>query len=164
MKQFIVLAAILPLLLGILMQIGLAQTNFTKVMRIEQIVEDYRWEASENGGFSQGMRDGLARDLSAVTGAPSENILLVLDPPRPAGSGRIHYRIGLPTGKLVAAGKLFGIQDSDNDGYYALDGSVPNRKRPEPPPEPEPEATPEPEPAPTPTPGAMPTPKPTPEP
>jgi hypothetical protein len=140
MKQFIVLLAVLPLVLGMLMQIGLAQSNFTKVMRVEQIVEDYRYEASGIGGFTAEMKLEMARKLASASGAGAGEIYLNLDPPRPAGSGDIHYSVGLPTGKLVAANKLFGIKDKDNDGYYRIEGSVPNRNTPEiPEPEPEPE-------------------------
>jgi hypothetical protein len=130
MKQFIVLLAVLPLMLGMLMQIGLAQSNFSKIMRIEQIVEDYRYEASEAGGFTAEMRLAMTYKLARASGAGAGEVYLYLDPPRPAGFGDIHYSIGVPTGKLVAANKLFGIKDRDNDGYYRIEGSVPNRNTP----------------------------------
>ncbi|MDR0817679.1 MAG: hypothetical protein LBN35_03475 [Clostridiales Family XIII bacterium] len=140
MKQFIVLLAVLPLMLGMLMQIGLAQTNFTKIMRIEQIIEDYRYEASEAGGFTPEMKQEMAAKLARASGTGAGEIYLNLDPPRPADmEGEINYSIVLPAGKLVAANRLFGIKDKDNDGYYKIEGSVPNRNTPEIP-EPEPES------------------------
>ena len=134
MKQFIVLMAVIPVMLGLLMQVGLAQQNFTRLMRVEQIIEDYRWEASLQGGFSSGMRSELAGKLAEACGVPGDSIALSLDPPGASMSSQISYRIEIPGFRKVAANRLFGIPDADNEGRYVIEGSVPSRL--EPPPEP----------------------------
>ncbi|MDR2163678.1 MAG: hypothetical protein LBO70_07055, partial [Clostridiales Family XIII bacterium] len=64
MKQFIVLLAALPLMLGLLMQIGLSQSNFALTVRAESIVRDYREAAADAGGFSDALRTEAAMRLA----------------------------------------------------------------------------------------------------
>ena len=124
MKQLIVLLATLPVILGLLMQIGLAQQNFVKIMRIEQIVEDHRWQASEAGGFTNDIAQDMAVKISGVSGVPESGISMALDPPGNDGPHYIHFRIEILAFRLVAANKLFGINDSENSGSYVIEGSV----------------------------------------
>ena len=121
--------ATIPIVLGLLMQVGLAQQNFARQMRIEQIVEDYRWVASEEGGFNSSLAYGFRSDLSKASGMPENSVSLQLDAPKAAGSGDISYRIEIYGFKLVAANRLFGIKDTENSSAYVIAGSVPNRKQ-----------------------------------
>ena len=124
MKQFIVLIATLPIILGLLMQIGLAQQNFIKLMRVEQIVGDYRAVAAQSGGFSYSMGSDMRHELSAASGVAESSIVMYLDPQKDSGGGSISYRIEIPGFKLVAANRLFGIKDSDNNSAYIIEGTV----------------------------------------
>ena len=123
--------ATVPLILGLLMQVGLAQQNFARQMRIEQVVEDYRWVASEEGGFSPQSAHALSSDLSRVSGIAESSIRLQLDQIKAPGTGDIRYHIEIIGFKLVAANRLFGIKDNENSSSYVISGSVPNRKQTE---------------------------------
>jgi hypothetical protein len=122
MKQFIVLLAALPLMLGLIMQIGLAQSNFTLTARAEGIVRDCREMAAEKGGFTARVRSELGRRLSGVCGGADGIVIIAED--EPDEEGAVRYRVEIPVKKLVAAPRLFGIKPGENSGVYVMEGEI----------------------------------------
>jgi hypothetical protein len=123
MKQFIVLLAVLPLMLGLLMQIGLAQGNFALTLRAESIVRDLREAAAEAGGFSNALRLGAAARLSDAAGVAPGDISVAADE-TPGADGVLRYRVEIPIRRLMAAPALFGMGDRENSGVYVIEGEV----------------------------------------
>jgi hypothetical protein len=123
MKQFIVLLAALPLMLGLLMQIGLAQGNFALTVRAESIVRDCREYAADAGGFSDALRAEMATRIADATGASPGDISVNADE-TPDADGVIRYRVEIPIRRLVAAPALFGIAPHENSGNYVIEGTV----------------------------------------
>jgi hypothetical protein len=122
-KQFIVLLATLPLMLGLLLQIGLAQGNFALTVRAESIVRDCREYAAESGGFTDAVRSGMAGRLAGVAGALPGDILIDADS-QPDADCVLRYRVGVPIKRLTAAPALFGVDPGENSGVYIIEGSV----------------------------------------
>jgi hypothetical protein len=123
MKQFIVLLATLPLVLGLLMQIGLAQSNFALTVRAESIVRDCREYAADSGGFSGAIRAEMAARLAKATGASPGEISITADE-TPDSDNVIRYRVEIPIRRLVATPALFGIAPQKNAGTYIIEGTV----------------------------------------
>jgi hypothetical protein len=123
MKQFIVLLAALPLMLGLLMQIGLAQSNFALTVRAESIVRDCREYAVDAGGFSGEIRAEMATRLAEMSGARPGDISMDVDE-TPDTDGIIRYRVEIPIRRLVAAPTLFGIAQHENSSAYVIEGTV----------------------------------------
>jgi hypothetical protein len=123
MKQFIVLLAVLPLMLGLLMQIGLAQSAFAVTVRAESIVRDCREAAADEGGFTDALRVEAKARLADVTGVPPGDISVAADE-TPDGEGRLRYRFDIPIRRLMAAPALFGVEGSKNSGVYVIEGEV----------------------------------------
>jgi hypothetical protein len=131
MKQFIVLLAVLPLTLALIMQIGLAQSNFALIAAAESIVRGSAAPAAADaGGFTNDIRADMAGRLHAATGVPRADISIDAD--RKAGAdGAISYRVSVPIRRLVAAPGIFGISQKDNFATYTIEGTVYGRKEPE---------------------------------
>jgi hypothetical protein len=127
MKQFIVLLAILPLMLGLLMQTGLAQGNFALTVRAESIVRDAREAAADAGGFTDGLRAETAARLADIAGVPPGDIAVTADG-APGADGVLRYRFGIPIRRLMAAPALFGVRDRENFGVYVIEGEVHARR------------------------------------
>jgi hypothetical protein len=128
MKQFIALLAVLPLMLGLLMQIGLAQRNFTLTVRAESIARDLREAATEAGGFSDALCAEAAAKFADAAGVAPGDIAITADE-TPDDDGVARYRVAIPVRRLVAAPALFGVGNSDNSGVYVIEGSA--RARPD---------------------------------
>jgi hypothetical protein len=129
MKQFIVLLATLPLMLGLIMQIGLSQSVWTLAVRAEQIVREGAEAAAEAGGFGSGIREDIAGRIARAAGVPQGSVSVEADR-TPDAEGRLSYRVTVPVRRLVAAPRLFGVSDADNKGTYTIEGSVRAREEP----------------------------------
>ncbi|MDR2156323.1 MAG: hypothetical protein LBO81_00875, partial [Clostridiales Family XIII bacterium] len=126
MKQFIVLAAVIPVMLAFVMQFTLEQANFSRSMRAEEVVHSARIEAEWNGGFTEEAKKTLARNIADIYGVTAEDVAIEADVIGES-FGRIgFYRIIVPVPKIVAANRLFGISDEANCGRYVVEGSFPS--------------------------------------
>ncbi|MDR1495779.1 MAG: hypothetical protein LBS67_02515 [Clostridiales Family XIII bacterium] len=123
MKQFIALLAILPLILGLLMQIGLAQGNFALTVRAESIARDCREAAADAGGFSEALRTEAASRLARAAGVSPGEISVAADED-PTADGSLRYRFEIPIRRLVAAPALFGVKSDKNSGVYVIEGTI----------------------------------------
>jgi hypothetical protein len=123
MKQFIVLLAVLPLMLGLLMQIGLAQGNFALTVRAESIVRDAREAAADAGGFTDALRAETAARLARAAGVSPGDIAFAADG-APNEDGVLRYRVEIPVRRIIAAPALFDVKESENSGVYVIEGEV----------------------------------------
>jgi hypothetical protein len=123
MKQFLVLLAILPLMLGLLTQISLSQSNFALTVRAESIMRDCREAAAHSGGFSAELRMETATRLANVAGVSPADISIEADE-APDADGVMRYRAAVPVRRLMAAPAIFGVDSRDNSSIYVIEGSV----------------------------------------
>ncbi|MDR0356885.1 MAG: hypothetical protein LBH63_00690 [Clostridiales Family XIII bacterium] len=126
MKQFIVLAAVIPIMLAFVMQFTMAQIQCSRALRAEEIVHNARIEASLSGGFTAEARSMLLAGLAEIYDVPAERIAARLDMADGETRRVVSYEISVPVSKIVAANLLFGISDADNSGYFVIAGEVLN--------------------------------------
>ena len=75
MKQFMVLAAILPLLLIFTLQSVSDQMNFARINYIDQAVYSAKEKAKQEGCFTEKIISGLFEDISKI-GIPEDRITI----------------------------------------------------------------------------------------
>ena len=121
MKQFIVLAAVLPIMLLFMAQFTLDQINNSKISMATDIVYAAKEDAKQKGGFDiEKLRNDLAKVLKTDTS------MIIIDAPMegsvprvlPDGDrGIIEYKVKFPVGKVSAGNTFFGIKDDKTYGY-----------------------------------------------
>lgn len=140
MKQLIVLAAVLPIMMIFLVQFGLDQRNNLVMSILQQEVYTAKEEAKQEGYFSEDIVNRLKDSLSAKLGISQEDVLVVasdiikyrvnyFDPGKERGL--IYYSVSVPVGKLMAGGNLLGIKAEDNKTVYTVEGMTASEKLPE---------------------------------
>ena len=116
MKQIIVLAAILPLMLALIMQYSLEQSRHHMTIAAEESIRYACSEAEELGGFTSEIESRLRGELSDKLGVSGASITINCDSAR--------YEIVIPVGKIISANKLFGIKDADNQMRLVYEGRL----------------------------------------
>ena len=139
MKQLIVLACVLPILLLFLGQYSLDQKNSVALSVFQEQVYTAKEKAKQEGCFTPEIKEELRRNLSEKLGVSGEDIVIVATESRQyrvnsfdAGSARglIHYKISIPVEKLMAGEKLLGISAKDNAGMYTVEGTTASERLP----------------------------------
>lgn len=140
MKQFIVLAAILPLMLIFITQYTLDQKNSAAINTLQQIVYTAKEQARQEGCFSDTIIRELKEDISLALGIEEEDIVITATENRQyrinyfdtgEERGLIHYSVSVPIDKVMAGGILFGIGDENNTALYTVEGTTASERLPE---------------------------------
>jgi hypothetical protein len=126
LKQFIVLAAVLPIMLAFVMQFTLIQVHHSRLIRAEEAIHSARMEAGISGGFTAETRGALAARLATIYGVAPSEIGMRLDMADGQPRHVIAYKIRIPVSQIIAGNRLFGISDSDNRGFYTIEGETLN--------------------------------------
>jgi hypothetical protein len=139
-KQLIVLAAILPLLLIFMAQYTLDQKNSAIISSLQEQVYTAKEKAKIEGCFTEEINSELKKNISTALGIEEEDIIIDATKTRqyrinyfdPRGErGMIHYRVSIPIQKLMAGGKLLGIREEENHFLYTVEGSTASERLPE---------------------------------
>lgn len=130
MKQVIVLAAILPLLLIFIVQFTLQEKNAQVRMGIANDVYAAAEQARQDGCFTAANIDRLRQQLASRSGMEESEILIAADevPKYRVNSynenERIHYKVEVPIKKAMAGNRYFGISDEENRGAFVVENEV----------------------------------------
>jgi len=130
MKQVIVLAAILPLLLIFIVQFTLQEKNAQMKMSVASEVYTASEQARQDGYFTTENISRLRQQLALKAGVQESDILIDADevPKYRVNSyienERIHYRIEVPMERFMAGNRFFGISDEDNRGVYVIENNI----------------------------------------
>ncbi|MBE6032280.1 MAG: hypothetical protein IJO79_03560 [Firmicutes bacterium] len=139
MKQLIVLAGVLPLLLVFMMQYTLDQRNNAQISWLQDQVYTVKEQAKQEGYFTPEMVDDLRMAISerleiepqevqiSATGTPQYRTNEFEETQR---RGIIRYRIEVPMKQLMAGGSLFGISKEANQGTYVIEGITASERLP----------------------------------
>ena len=139
MKQFIVLAAVLPLLLIFLVQFSEEQVYGMKTAAIEDTVYTAREMAKQDGCFSARVVKWLKEELCRkIKGLKAEEIIIGpgtdTSPVYRSGTGRgrglIYVRIRVAIDPPGAGLSLLGLRKSDKKQYYVVEGYTPSERLP----------------------------------
>jgi hypothetical protein len=126
MKQLIVCAAMLPLLLAFVMQFMLMEQRYSAVMRSEGAVRASANRASYEGGFSADNEARLRNEIAAAFRIGSDSILMNLDRSLGDEGEDVAYDIRISTGRIIAVPRAFGISNENNEGTLQIRGATPN--------------------------------------
>ena len=139
MKQLIVLAAVLPLLLVFMMQYTLDQKNQDAISALQQQVYTAKEQARQAGCFTEEIKSQLRSRINTTLGIPEKDIVIAAtETPRyrmntfgeTVERGMIHYRVSIPLDKLMAGNRMFGIKDEDNKTVYTVEGVAASERLP----------------------------------
>ncbi len=139
MKQLIVLAAVLPVMMIFLVQFGLDQKNSILMSVLQQEVYTAKEEARQEGCFTPDIVARLKNSLSDKLGIKQEDILVVatetpkyrvnyFDPSKERGL--IFYSVSIPVDKLMAGGNFLNIKADSNKTVYTVEGMTASEKLP----------------------------------
>lgn len=140
MKQFIVLAAILPLMLVLMAQYTLDQKNSIASSTLQELVGNAKEQAKQEGCFTEEIKNELKSDISIALGIETDDIIIVATETRQyrinyfdmcRERGLIHYSVSIPIDKVMAGGRLLGIADEDNTAFCTVEGSTASERLPE---------------------------------
>ena len=143
MKQFLVLAAILPLMLVFFVQFSMDQINSSRIGILSDMVYAAKEEAKQEGCFTAQIKSSLTANIaSALQIDPSDVRIEATDTVRYRimdadgyGSGDwerglIYYKVSVPIGELMAGRRLFGIREQDNVYYYTIESYTASERLP----------------------------------
>ncbi len=135
MKQFLVLAAILPLMLVFFLQFALDQQNSSRAALVSDLVYAAREEARQEGCFTAAIKGSLRASIAGALGiSPADILIEATESPKyrlesseglsasQIERGMIYYRVTVPLGPMMAGRSLFGLRDEDNTYYYTVEG------------------------------------------
>ena len=140
MKQFIVLAAALPLLLLFMVQFAADQQYSLAVAAVDDAVYAAKEMAKQKGCFTEEIRNWLKSAIAAkIPGVEASDIIIgsatdtapvyrmgsVAD-----GDGLIHYQVSVPMRGYSVGSQLLGIRDTGRTRYYVTDSYVPSELLP----------------------------------
>jgi hypothetical protein len=134
LKQFIVLAATLPLLMVFVMQFALEQMNQGRIAALQELVYGAKEQAKQEGRFTPAIKQALARDIAARFKIAESDVVIEADNHVKYRRNRfderemIAYRIEVPIEKIMAGNRLMGISDEANAGRYVIEGRTASEK------------------------------------
>ena len=107
MKQLIVLAAVLPLMLIFMAQFTLEQRNSAVINALQQQVYTAKEEAKQQGCFTPSIIEQLRKDINMKLGVPEQDIIIIAtETPQyrinysiRQRKGDIHYSVSVPIEK-----------------------------------------------------------------
>ena len=144
MKNFIVLAAVLPFLLVFVMQFTLDQKNNANISRFQDCVYAAKEQAKQEGCFTEEICSRLRSRIASQFAIPAGDIRIEAtdkvqyrinlydeqEVPIHQRRGMIHYRISVPLHSLVAGNRFFGLSEEENKGLYTIDSYTASEKLP----------------------------------
>ena len=141
MKQFIVLAAILPILLVFIAQTTLEAGRNLRMNAAEDAIRAFCIEASYYGGGGSAEAEALRAKLAHIFHADAREIYIELVK---TDEAHISWKVSFPVGDIMAGARFMGLSDTENRGRAQMSGVIVIAKEPLPPETPDP-ASPEPE-------------------
>ena len=130
MKQFIVLAAILPILLLFVAQATLEGVRGLRMNAAEDAVRAFCIEASYYDGGGAAEADALRAKLARIFKADASEIYIELNR---TDKAHITWRVSFPVGDIMAGARLMGLSPSENRGRAEMSGTIVIAPKPPPP-------------------------------
>jgi len=121
MKQFIVLAAILPILLLFIAQSTLEAGRSLRMSAAEDAVRAFCVEASYYNGGGQSETENLRVKLAGIFRADVSEIHVDLIR---TDETHIDWRISFPTGDIMAGAAFMGLSGAENKGRAQMSGTI----------------------------------------
>ncbi|MDR3364376.1 MAG: hypothetical protein LBS91_05440 [Clostridiales Family XIII bacterium] len=130
MKQFIVLAAILPILLVLIAQFTLEARRGLRMGAAENAVRAFCMEASYYGGGGAAQAEALRTELARIFRADARDVTVELSE---RDGAHIDWRVSFPVGEIMAGAGFMGLSQAENSGRAQMGGVIVIAREPEPP-------------------------------
>ena len=121
MKQFIVLAAVLPLMLVFVAQFTLEAGRGLRMNAAEDAVRAFCVEAAYYGGGGPAEAEALRARLARIFRADAGEVAVEL---KQADEAHIDWHVSFPVGDIMAGAALMGISPAENRGRAQLGGTI----------------------------------------
>ena len=121
MKQFVVLAAVLPILLVFTMQFTLEAGRGMRMNAAEDAVRAFCIEAAYFGGGGAAEAEALRKKLAQIFRADAHEVEVGL---RRADDTHIEWRVSFPVGDIMAGAALMGLAPAENSGRAHMGGTI----------------------------------------
>ena len=121
MKQFIVLAAILPILLVFIAQSTLEGVRSVRLSAAEDAIRAFCIEASYFDGGSPAHAEALRNRLAQIFHCGSGDVYIDL---RETSEYHIDWRVSFPVGDIMAGARLMGLSRAENRGRVEISGTI----------------------------------------
>ena len=121
MKQFIVLAAVLPILLVFVAQFSLEAARGLRMNAAEDAVRAFCIEAAYYGGGGPAEAETLKRRLAQVFRTDTGEIFVDL---KKTDETHIDWRVSFPVGDIMAGARLMGLSPAENRGRAEMSGTI----------------------------------------
>jgi len=121
MKQFIVLAAILPIMMLFVAQSTLEGARSSRLNAAEDAIRAFCIEASYHDGGSPAHADALRAKLARIFRADPGEIQIELER---TDEAHIDWRVSFPVGDIMAGARLMGLSDAENRGRALMSGTI----------------------------------------
>ena len=121
MKQFIVLAAILPIILTFIAQFALEEAGAIRMSSAGDAIRAFCIEAAYYGGGGAAEADALRNKLAMIFQTDPGEIFIGLSQ---ADEAHIDWEISFPVGDIMAGAGLMGITAEENRGRSRLSGVI----------------------------------------
>ena len=121
MKQFIVLAAILPILLLFMAQSTLEAGRGLRMSAAENEIRAFCMDASYHSGGSPAEAEALRSRLAAIFRTDASEIYIDLVR---TDDSHIDWRISFPVGDIMAGAGFMGLGDAENSGRAQMSGTI----------------------------------------
>jgi len=120
-KQFIVLAAVLPILLVFVAQATLEAGRSLRMNAAEDAVRAFCIEASYYGGGGPAEAEALRLKLAGIFRTNASEIRVELSQ---TDWSHIDWRVSFPVGSVMAGARFMGISDAENRGRAEMSGTI----------------------------------------
>ena len=140
MKQFIVLAAALPLLLLFMVQFAADQQYSLAVSAVDDAVYAAKEMAKQKGCFTEDIMQWLREEIAGkirgvepsdiIIGSATDTSPVYRMGSVPDGNGLIRYQVSVPMRGFSAGSSLLGVRDDGRTRYYVTDSYVPSELLP----------------------------------
>ena len=143
MKQFLVLAAILPLMLVFFVQFSMDQINSSRIGILSDMVYAAKEEAKQEGCFTAQIKSELTANIASALQIDTADVRIeatdtvryrIMEADRYGNDdwerGLIYYKVSVPIGELMAGRRLFGIREQDNVYYYTIESYTASERLP----------------------------------
>jgi len=121
MKQFIALAAILPILLLFVAQTTLEGVRSLRMNAAEDAVRAFCIEASYHDGGGPAEAEALRTKLARIFRAEAREVFLDL---ARTDEHHIAWRVSFPVGDVMAGARMMGLTGAENRGRAEMSGVI----------------------------------------
>lgn len=131
MKQLMVLMAVLPIMIVFIIQIGLDQKNAQIATVVQSCTYAAKEQAKQEGCFTDEICKGLKRNIAELANIKEDDIKIEADDRvkgRYDSDKLIHYKVSVKIKNVMAANKMFGIDDAENAYDFVIESYTASEK------------------------------------